>query len=256
MNEKNIMTQTEKNEETKINRLMLFFALAAIAVVALLLINKNVPLYYREAAVILHVIPWLKIVSVIALAVSAFFWFINRKKSAGDDVVRIFSNTTWMALSAMLVAIAFSYEYFRIPGAVTIIIAFLVLAFIESIYSKDFFAYSVYTCIGAVLLYVCGKTNTVSVFKNILKYGIKALAIVIPVLVIVIGAMLIKNGGKIGKLSLLKPGYKLYPFFITSAVILASAVLSFIFSSLMIYAIIAVFAVYLIMAIVYTVKMM
>ncbi len=256
MNEKNIMTQTEKNEETKINRLMLFFALAAVAVVALLLVNKNVPLYYREAAVILHVIPWLKIVSVIALVVSAVFWFVSKKKNAEEANIRIFSNATWLALSAMLVAIAFSYEYFQIPGAVTVIIAFLVLAFIESIYSKDFFAYSVYTCIGAILLYVCGRSNTVSLFKNVLKYGIKALAIVIPVLVIVLGVMLIKNGGKIGNLSLLKPGYKLYPFFVTSAVILASAVLSFIFSSLMIYAIIAVFAVYLIIAIVYTVKMM
>jgi len=151
-----------------------------------------------------------------------------------------------------------TYKYTRVTGAIVVLIAALVLCYVYNFYTKDFFIYSVLTACGAVLMYAAGLGKAQLTLFTIVKIVAGVLALAIAVVTAVLAFKASKNGGKlsIGKKNIsLGKGFKYYPLFIGSAILFVGTVAALLFGAVTVYALCALFAAYLVIAIIYSIKM-
>ena len=245
-----------EHDDFKSNRLMILMVSATALVVALLLMKKNIGNF--EPIFILNVLLYVRIALGVIFAASLAFFIVKRRKLS-DESGKYISSSVILGVSALLLIVSLVFEYIRTNGAVLFIISAFLLYFLYCFYARDFFWYSVFTVVCAGLMYSCSLATTIGLLKNVIKVSMKGFAFVIPMLVVLALIMLRRSGGIIEfrgkKIRLIRPGYNYYPFFCAAAVSIAGSIIIILFPSLLIYGLIALFAFYLLFAIIYTVKM-
>jgi len=244
---------TKKRNQTSelaINRLMLLFCAAIFATLGMVYLN-NIDIH-TEAHFVEYVLPTCTIVTgVLLLAALAFF--IYKRVRRQDDSKKVFSSGVLLFIAACLFGFFASFKLIKsTPNALTVMIGAVVvvtaICFIYYLYNRDFFNYAVMTAVGAVLMYL-GK-EPFDFVGDTLGSVAKLLAILMPIAVIV---LLVLN--KAGKLNFMNPGYKYYPFFTGAGIMLGTMLVSLFAPALFIYLFMAFLAVFLIITIAYTVRM-
>ena len=249
--------KSAKNDDLMVNRMMAIFAAALVYIVALLLLKKNGTSV--ETKFVLNVLPVLKAVTGLLSAAMVAFFLINRKRRV-DESEWFFTTTHFVIFSFVLFLSAMLYGYIGNKGVVLGVVALLVAAFVYCFYQRDFFLYTLFTIVGALGLYAIRSGYSASIVKYIFIIILKVAAFVLPIVTVIVVRIAQKNDGCIklfGKKHLLFKPRSLYPvFYIGAAVLLAAAVLSFFINAIALYTLIAFLALYLVIAIVYTVRMM
>jgi len=239
-----------------VNRMMVIFVAAVVYVVALLLLKKNGTSF--ETMFVLHALPIVRLVTGLLFAGTVIWNVVNRKR--GVDESGWFFGTIHAVIAAFILFIsAMLYSYVGNSGIVTGVIALTVAAFVYCFYQREFFAYTIFTLIGTLALYGVKSGWSANIFKFIASIVLIAVAFILPILTIVFATKAKKNGGvlKLGKskFNIMKPDGMYAPFYIGSVFMLAAAVVGLVFNSIAFYAIIAFLFLYLVFAIIYTVKM-
>ncbi len=249
--------KSAKNDDRMVNRMMAVFAMALVLIVALLLLKKQGSSV--ETRFVLHVLPYIKAVTGLLFAGMVAFFLINRGRHT-DESGWFFNTTHFVIFSFILFLSALLYSYIGNKGVVLGIVALLVSAFVYCFYQRDFFLYTLFTILGAFGLYAIRSGYSASVLKYVFVIILEVVAFVLPVVTVIVMLIAQKNDGCITlfgkKITLMKPK-SLYPvFYIGAAVLLIAAVLSFFINAIALYTLLAFLALYLVIAIVYTVRMM
>ncbi len=249
--------QQEKRDDFLANRMLILMLAVTFAVVAMLLIKKNNPTY--EAVFILHALTWVQIGFGVLLC-AAIANFVIKRKNGADESGRYIDSGLLLCAAASFFLMSLFYTKLLTTGCVAFLLAAVILYFIYCFYQRDFFWYTVMTYCGAVLIYLASLRLGGGTVKIIAKIVGKCAAFILPAAVI-IAVLVIRGrlgtvsiGGK--KRRIMHQGYLYYPFIVCSAVTLAGAVTAFLLPAAMIYAVVALFAVFLIIAIIYTIRMM
>ncbi len=243
------------SSDTKINRLMVAFILGVVAVTCMLLVKKNIA---NEAFFITYILPVLLVVSVLSFAASIYL-FVRRRGS--DESARIFTgaNVLGAALVFMLAVL-----YYRLTFEATMVIGWFIVAvvlyFVYNIFAGDFFMYSVLSAAGVMLLRGT-RIDYMTSLSDVIALIFAILAMLCAVGGIVIAFMARSKGGKLklGRHSINLYGAKgghIYPLLIAAVLIIAGGILSLLAPAFVIYAVAALVAAYLAIAVVYVIKMM
>ena len=241
--------------DTKINRLMVAFILGVVAVTCMLLVKKNIA---NEAFFITYILPVLLVVSVLSFAASIYL-FVRRRGS--DESARIFTGAN--VLGAALVFMP-AVLYYRLTFEATMVIGWFIVAvvlyFVYNIFTYDFFVYSLLSAAGVMLLRGT-RIDYMTSFSSVISLIFAILALLFAVVGIVIAVMANSNNGrlKLGSRSIKLYGAKgghIYPLLITAVLIIAGGILSILAPAFVIYAVAALIAAYLAIAVVYVIKMM
>ena len=241
--------------DTKINRLMVAFILGVVAVTCMLLVKKNIA---NEAFFITYILPVLLVVSVLSFAASIYL-FVRRRGS--DESARIFTgaNVLGAALVFMLAVL-----YYRLTFEATMVIGWFIVAvvlyFVYNIFTYDFFVYSLLSAAGVMLLRGT-RIDYMTSFSSVISLIFAILALLFAVVGIVIAVMANSNNGrlKLGRRSINLYGAKgghIYPLLIAAVIIIAGGILSLLAPAFVIYAVAALVAAYLAIAVAYVIKMM
>ena len=239
-----------QTSELAINRLMLLFCASIAAILGMVYLN-NIDMH-TEAQFVVNVLPYFTIITgVLLLAAAAFFIYKKIKKQ--DDSKKVFSSGVLLFIAACLFGFFASFKLVKAtPNALTVmigaVIAVTAICFIYYLYNRDFFNYAVMTAVGAVLMYL-GK-EPFNFAADTIGSVAKLLAFLMPVAVIV---LLVLN--KAGKLNFMPRDHKYYPFFIGAGVMLGTMIVSLFAPALFIYLFLAFLAVFLVITIAYTVRM-
>ena len=243
------------SSDTKINRLMVAFILGVVAVTGMLLAKKSIA---NEAFFITYILPVLLVVSVLGFA-AAIYLFVRRRGS--DESARIFTGAN--VLGAALVFLL-AVLYYRLTFEATMVICWFIVAvvlyFVYNIFAGDFFMYSVLSAAGVMLLRGT-RIDYMTSFSSVISLIFAILALLFAVIGIVIAVMAHSNNGrlKLGSRSIKLYGAKgghIYPLLITAVLIIAGGILSILAPAFVIYAVAALIAAYLAIAVVYVIKMM
>jgi len=252
-------TKEKKNQQandTMVNRMMALFCAAVVYVVGLLLIKKNGGSF--EVRFVMHALPIIQLVTGLLFAGMVAFFLVNKKR--GVDESAWFINTRHMVvLSFILFASAVLYTYVGNSGMVIGVIALLVAACVYCFYQREFFVYTIFAMAASLGLYGVKGGYSASPVKFVLSIVLSVLAFAAPVIMLIVTAKMKKNGGKLtfGKktVEIMKKDSTYLPFIIGSVYVLAAAVVGIIFNQIALYTLIAFLFLYLVFAIVYTVKM-
>lgn len=243
------------SSDTKVNRLMVAFILGVVAVTCMLLVKKNIA---NEAFFITYILPVLLVVSVLGFA-AAIYLFVRRRGS--DESVRIFTGANVLgAALVFLLAVLYYRLTFEVTMVIGCIIAAVVLYFVYNIFAGDFFIYSVLSAAGVMLLRGT-RIDYMTSFSSVISLIFAILALLFAVVGIVIAVMAHSNNGrlKLGSRSIKLYGAKgghIYPLIIAAVLIIAGGILSILAPAFVIYAVAALIAAYLAIAVVYVIKMM
>lgn len=242
------------SEEMTVNRMMLLFVAATVAVVILLLVGKGGA---AERFFVHSLLLYFQIASAALVLAAAVFYFAGRGK---DESGKLVTRGGLLAAAALLFVVLISYIHVGSGVRVALVIALTVLCFVKTFYQKDFFIYSALTFLNVVSLFAVRAALTSALWKDSLIWLFRGLGILVPVAVIIAALLARKNGGVLAlggkKRHVLGEGALYSPFFIGSAVTLCGAAAGLFLSSIAVYAAIAALALFLVYAIVYTVKMM
>ena len=241
--------------DTKVNRLMVAFILGVVAVTCMLLVKKNIA---NEAFFITYILPVLLVVSVLGFA-AAIYLFVRRRGS--DESARIFTgaNVLGAALVFMLATL-----YYRLTFEATMVIGWFIVAvvlyFVYNIFTYDFFIYSVLSAAGVMLLRGT-RIDYMTSFSSVISLIFAVLAMLFAVAGVVIAVMARSNNGKLklGRRSInlySAKGGHIYPLLIAAVIIIAGGILSLLAPAFVIYAVAALVAAYLAIAVAYVIKMM
>ena len=241
--------------DTKVNRLMVAFILGVVAVTGMLLAKKSIA---NEAFFITYILPVLLVVSVLGFAASIYL-LVRRRGS--DESARIFTgaNVLGAALVFMLATL-----YYRLTFEATMVIGWFIVAvvlyFVYNIFTYDFFMYSVLSAAGVMLLRGT-RIDYMTSFSSVISLIFAILALLFAVIGIVIAVMAHSNNGrlKLGSRSIKLYGAKgghIYPLLIAAVLIIAGGILSILAPAFVIYAVAALVAAYLAIAVAYVIKMM
>jgi len=246
----------QKKNDTMVNRMMALFVAAVVYVVALLLLKKNGTSF--ETVFVLHALPIIKLVTGLLFAGMVAFFAVNRKR--GVDESEWFINTKHLVvLSFILFASAMLYQYIGNTGVVVCVIALLIAAFVYCFYQREFFTYTVFSLLGALGLYGVKAGYSASAVKFIISIVLIVLAFAVPVLTFIFVNKLKKNNGHLklkgGDILVIKDKSAYTHLIIGAVYVLAAAVVGLIFNAVALYTLIAFLFLYLVFAIVYTVKM-
>lgn len=239
-----------------VNRMMVMFILATAAVVALLMIKRNGSRV--ENVFVLQLLPYFQIVSGVLLAGAIAFFAVQRKRHVNDSL-KIFSSSTLLMLAVILFAVFMLYKRFNNTAMVVLIIASLVVSFVYNFYQRDFYYYTVFAVLNLLFVYFIRFGITSILWKDILFIISIILIFVLPIATV--GFLLyakskkgiVKFNGK--NHTIMKPSYLYYPFYVGAVIAIASGVFGLLFTSYIIYLIIAQLAAYLLFGIIYTIKM-
>lgn len=240
--------QTRAESDLMMNRLMLMFVIATLAVtVVMCLRNAN-----RELAMISTVGPVMTVVClVIAAACAAFFAF--RKSKKVDDASRTFNKFNVLGIG--VISLICACFYFVNPSYASIYcVAFIIggtaLYYIRYIYPTEFFAMSCLAFLEGVMFHIGYSYLSYSTLYAGVQYACRAGAIVLPVLA-VIGALIAKKKA---------PKAKILPLILMAVITLAAAVVMIVGVTMNLffprsYAILVTAVVYIALGLVQTVKM-
>lgn len=248
---------TEKRDDFLSNRIMLLLIALTVIIVTLLLLRKNNNNF--EAGFIIGPLLGFRIGTGVLFAAAAVN-FIIKKNAKTDESFKYFNSAFLLGISVVLFVLMLAFPYVLTIGTVIGLIGALLLYFLYCFYQRDFFVYASLTCVGSLLIYFSSLGITAGTLKSIVKVAGKWLAVILPALFIIALLLLKKSDGSVvigGKtVKLMRPGYNYYPFFVCSAITLAGSALTIIIGAAMIYAQIALFAAFIVIAIIYTIKMM
>ncbi|MFA6948319.1 MAG: hypothetical protein WCQ72_05010 [Eubacteriales bacterium] len=252
-NRKNISALGEREENAIVNRMMAVFVAAVCAVIILLMIGNGGAV---ERTFVINVLPVMKIISLVLLA-GTFVWYIIDRK-AEHDSIRSFSPGVFVIASATLTAVMWLYTQLGVIFSVGIIIAVTVAAFVYYFYQRDFFWFTILTIIGAVSLVLSRQALNVWIVKTIALVAVRALCVIASLGFLAVIVLLAKKGRMklFGRELIFREGTQRLPFIIAPALITAGTVIAFFAPAAATYAAFALLALYLVYAIIYTVKMM
>lgn len=249
--------EQEKRDDLLANRMLVLMVAVTFLIVVMLLIKKNNPTF--EAVFILHALNWVRIGFGVLFAAALVNYIVKRRNNA-DESGKLINSSLLLCGASTLLVISLLFTKLLTTGCVAVLLAAAVLYFIFCFYQRDFFWYTVMTYCGALLIYLASLRLGGGTIKTIAKIVGKCAAFVLPVIVM-IAVLVIRSrlgsltiGGK--KRRIMRSGYLYYPFIVCPAVTIAGAALSMFIPAAMVYAVVAMFAVFLIIAIVYTIKMM
>jgi len=247
----------EKREDFLSNRIMIVFVTLTVLIVTLLLLRKNNNNF--EASLITGPLLGIRIGLGVLFAASVGY-FAYKKKSHADESFKYFNSSFLLGCAAVLFVVSLVFPYILTLGTVVVLIAALLLYFLYCFYAGDFFAYSVMTAIGSLFIYASSLGVTAGAVKGIVKFAAKGCAVILPVIVIIALFVLRSSNGDIqlkGKrVKIMRPGYNYYPFFVGAVITFAGSLASLFFAPAMLYAQIVLFVAYIVIAIIYTIKMM
>ena len=240
----------DKESEIVINRIIMIFSVAVAFVIYLLNAPKITAAQYlelNESRINGIAVP---LISALLLAGAIVFFILMRVKGVEEKHKSVNSyNMLFCTAGFALIAVPVWLNYRSEDVCRQLLIAVIavtVLYLVYYLYQKEFFMFSVFTAAGAYALFL--STN---IIMNILVFAAAVIVVVIALL------LKIKRGViKLGenKLRVLSYNANYLPYFILAAVLVASGIAVMI-SGVILYPIIAVFALYIIMGIVYTVKL-
>jgi len=249
--------EEEQKEYFLANRMLIVMLAATVFIVSALLIRKNDPFF--DAYFIVNFLKWVQLGLGILFA-AAVAYFVIQKRRGADEQYKYLSSPFLLCVAALLFACALFYNKIGTMGTVIAMIGAIVLYFIYSFYQRDLFYYSLFTCVGALLVTVCSRGVAHFSFRVLVKYGIRVAAVLLPILLIAAMFMLYKKDGvltfKGKKYRIMKPNYCYYPFHVVSVITLVGSLACMFFPALLMYSLIALFGALLVIAVVYTINMM
>lgn len=253
---KNRMSIAERDDFLS-NRMMALLITVTTLIVTMLLLKKNNN--HFEAQFIIYVLPYVRL-GLGLVFVASFIYYIIRRRQKIDDSMKFFGSPILLGSASLLFGISLMFTYLLVIGTVICFIAAILLYFIYCFYQRDFFWFSIITAAGAALLYASSLDPTSVMLKNIVKTAAKVSAIILPVIFIIAILVFKRADGCImlrsRNIKIMKDEYRYYPFITAAAITLAGSVAARFFLGTMIYSMVLLFAAYLLIAIIYTVKMM
>lgn len=252
---KNKMNIAERDDFLA-NRMMSLLITVTAIIVTMLLLKKNNN--HFEAQFIINVLPFVRL-GLGLVFIASLVYYIIRKKQKIDDSMNFFGSPILLGSAALLFGISLMFTYLLVIGTVICFIAAILLYFIYCFYQRDFFWFSIITAAGIILLYAASLDPTSVMLKNIVKTTAKASAIILPAIFIIAVLIFRRAEGCImlrgKKVKIMKDEYRYYPFITVAAITLAGSIAAMFLLGTMIYSMVLLFAVYLLIAIIYTVKM-
>lgn len=249
-------TNIAERDDFLSNRMMALLITVTALIVTLLLLKKNNN--HFEAQFIIYALPFVRLGLGLVL-IASFIYYIVRRRQKIDDSMKFFGSPILLGSASLLFGISLMFNYLLVIGTVICLIAAILLYFIYCFYQRDFFWFSIITAAGTILLYACSLDSTSVMLKNIVKTAAKASAIILPVIFIIAILVFKRADGCImlnGKnVKIMKDEYRYYPFITAAAITLAGSVAARFFLGTMIYSTVLLLAAYLLIAIIYTVKM-
>ena len=232
-----------KLEDVKFYRLMVEFILSVFIVYGVIQAGNNKIYIAGEIA------PILILVSGIIFAATAV-WAVFSKMRGRDEKYKVITSAGLFGNAAVLF---FSCAHFRLFMKPDVLLLSLIIAallyFVYSIYSKNFFIYSLSAGAGFMALLHANIDSDILVpFANVLVYVSQALAFAIPLAAAVYAAVMLSRRTLSGKVAV--------SVIVAALIILAGAVLTLLYPVAVVYTEFTLLAVYLITAVSYTVKLM
>lgn len=230
-------------EDVKFYRLMVEFILAVFLIYAVVQVGNNLIFVANKAA------PVLIAVTGVLFAASAVYAVIVKRRGI-DEKYSVITSAGLFGNAAVLFFSAAHIRLFMKPDVLLLsLILVALLYFVYSIYNNNFFVYSLITASGFIAL--CHSTLTSSVFSPLATLLVDiawVLAIVIPAAAVVYAFLRLARGKATKKVAC--------SVIVSAFVLLLGAVLALVYPVGVIYAEFALLAVYLVIAVSYTVKLM
>ncbi len=234
----------EKNEITYNRMLIVFFSLFAV----IFGITSSNQTAARADAMRNYIAPAIIIISLLAAVLSIVLYFVRKKKGINKDAVL---SCSFICIFFLWLTSIFTLYFFA--SQMRLIVYAIVTAgvyFIYCFFPVEFFSFSAFTAIGAVMLSLANSTT------RVIHYVIAA-AVIIYSLCGVLVALLGKNKRiSLGKLVLFDKKFKAYPFYIIAGMLIAGAVLSFFLANGLFYSLVVIFVVYMLFTVANTLKLM
>ncbi len=253
--------EADKRNDVAVNRVMILFALTVIAVLTMNLLQSN---FGGGMVTFMTVVLPIMTVCLGVLTLAALAWHIVCIKKQKDQTYRILKSSyifgTALTLFVAALACLLIPSVSCVTVATVVMIAALVLCYVHNFYPTDFFLYSLVTAVSALFLLAIKDAQLIPAThitaSKAIMLVVAALAICFAAAVLAVTLMARKGKLKVGKKAIRVPhNANLYPFFIGAVLLLAGTVLMLFFPIATI-AIGALFAAYLVIAIIYSVKMM
>ncbi len=225
-------------------RIILFSLVLLAAVIAVMALkNSSVTtslVFYNSVLPVL--IPLFACLTAGAVAL----WIVRRRRGVNESGA-VLSGSLLTILSGGLLAACIGYLFLSGTRLLICMIAVSALFYINYLYPRAFFAYSAVTLAGGLLL-------------AFFRFGGGILGLILPAVLlaaleVVILMMLAGGKHRLGSLIPAEPRARI-PFLITAALLLVGLVLGFVAPSLLFWAIVLLFASFLVNAIITTLRMM
>ncbi len=240
--ERELRRQRARAKETLLMYKFLFVTVAMLIGIAAVLTIRN------NGAVTLSFLTHAQLPLVIVFAiltVAAAIWFVISKRKKLDESNRVITSTSMLAVAFSAFALMLSYSYVDMAYDTARIIALIVLAalyFVYHIYDAVFFTVSSQCALGVLALGILSKAT--------LSTGIRIAVAVLVIAVCSVGAYLLHRFLAKGE------ALKSYKFYLMTAIIIAGALLSLFIPAISSYAVFALLAVYVIIAVISTIELM
>ncbi|MBO5273577.1 MAG: hypothetical protein IJA85_12160 [Clostridia bacterium] len=249
-----LTAKDRRNSDLIFNRMIVVLVAAAAALCGLFIIKRDAMsgISKTEVLFVVNVLPILTIVCGVLFAAALIYFILKRVKGI-SEADKLITSYSLLGMASVLFFVTLFYKSLTGIYAIAVVIAAALLYFVYCLYERDFFWCSLTAAFGSFLL-LAGRS-----VSPLISFGALALAIVLSIAVILLFLMMKKNGGKLTvggkKRSIMKPGYQYTPILVLAAVVLAFAALTLITTTFVLYCILALLAVYLLIGIIYTVKM-
>ncbi len=240
----------EKQQDAKLYRLMIQFALVVVAVLFAIKAGNN------QISTLYYVMPPYLLVTGILFALSAILFTLKKKNNSDESSKVITSALIFGNATALFGAGVMYYLYWDAKLVIASLITLTVLYFAHNIYGGNFFAYSLFTAAGYIALQVSKAEPHMYPFGEIGVIAAKVLSFAIPVAAIILGIMLISKNKNYSFAGITIGGKKCaVTFFICAAAILLGAILPIFAPSSAVAANFILLGSYLVIAVICTVKM-
>lgn len=225
-------------------RIILFSVVLLIAVVTVAALKNS---SVSTALNFYHItLPVLIVLFALMTAGGAALWIIRRRRGVNEQGMML-SGAMMTILAGGLLVSCVGYIFLSGTRLLVCMIAAAALFYIYYLYPRSFFAYSAVTVAGGLLL-------------SFFRFGTGLLGLILPAVLIaaleVLVLMMLAGGkNRLGRLVPAEPRGRL-PFLITAALLLVGFVLGFIAPAMLFWAIVLLFASFLVIAIITTLRMM
>lgn len=214
---------------------------AIIAVMALKSSSVTTSLVFYNA-----VLPVLIPLLACLTAGAAALWIVRHRRGVSETGT-VLSGSFLTILAGGLFAVCVGYSFLSGTRLLVCMIAAASLFYIYYLYPRSFFAYAAVTLAGGLLLAFFRFGSSI--------FGLILPAILLAVLEVIVLMMLAGGKHRLGTLVPAEPRARM-PFLITAALLLVGFVLGFVAPSLLFWAIVLLFASFLVNAIITTLRMM